>query len=412
MADALDMLPRRLDALVVFRALLEDPVIAALRQVLDPGEAIQAGVADKSAQVPIGAYAEFVYRLLESGDASLADHVVRISCDDENALTRACAVGDAPGSLKHMAQGELETLQLVADLTPEDLMGELAEAAWLPVFETGHADVAAAYRERLDNAGRVGFGIYAHHRMLYLGDDGAIVPVAHPDPTRLSDLVDYEHERSIVMDNTRALIAGRPAANVLLTGDAGTGKSSTVKAVVNELAPEGLRIIEVRKDQLRLIPGVLDELSGNPLKFILFIDDLSFSADDENYAALKAVLEGSVAAKSGNVVVYATSNRRHIVRESFSDREGDEVHLNDTLQELASLSERFGIHVTFGRPDKATYLDIVHKLARDAGLKCDQADLDRVAERYALRRGGRSARGARQFVDAILSGSQVVRMQS
>lgn len=389
----------RLDALVVFRDLLGDETLSALRSCLSAPEG----------DGTVGAYAEFVYRLLESGDASLADHVCRIACDDENALTRACASGGVPKPLERTAAAELETLQLVANLAPRDLVGEGSWREWLPAFPVAHVDVAAAYRDRISNAGRVGFGIFAHSRMFYLGDDGRIVPVAHPDPMRLEDLVDYERERGIVLENTRALLKGRPAANVLVTGDAGTGKSSTVKAVVNELASEGLRIIEVRKDQLRLIPGVLDELSANPLKFILFIDDLSFSANDENYAALKAVLEGSVAAKSDNVVVYATSNRRHIVRETFGDREGDEVHLNDTLQEMASLSERFGIHVTFTRPDRATYLDIVHKLAADAGLDCDQADLDRVAERYAIRRGGRSARGARQFVDAVLSGSQTVR---
>lgn len=396
-------LARRLDALVVFRALLKDPTIAALRACLGLDEADDGLV---------GTYAEFVYRLLESGDASLAAHVERVTCDDENVLTRSLAVGKVPETVRDMAERELETLQLVVDIAPVQLVGHAVMVGYLPTFETGHVDVASAYRRRIEDAGRIGFGIYAHHRMFYLADDGAIVPVEHPDPIRMADLVDYERERGIVLDNTRALLAGRPAANVLLTGDAGTGKSSTVKAIVNELAGEGLRIIEVRKDQLRLIPGVLDELTSNPLKFVLFIDDLSFSADDENYAALKAVLEGSVAAKSGNVVVYATSNRRHIVRETFSDREGDEVHLNDTLQEMASLSERFGIHVSFSRPDKATYLDIVHKLARDAGLDCDPADLDRVAERYALRRGGRSARGARQFVDAILAGSQNVRRRS
>lgn len=392
----------RLEALVVFRGLLEDPALASLRRYL------RLAGREASRDELVGAYAELVYRLLEAGDGSLAAHVRRIACDDENALTRAYVAGKVPYDLWAMVTSELGTLQLVADLTPRDLVGEEHWEDWLPSFGKEHIDVADAYRSRIDNAGRVGFGIYAHHRMFYLGDDGAIVPVAHPDPMRLSDLVDYERERGIVLDNTRALLEGRPAANVLLSGDAGTGKSSTIKAIVNELAGEGLRIIEVRKDQLRLIPAVLDELSANPLKFILFIDDLSFSANDPNYAALKAVLEGSVAAKSANVVVYATSNRRHIVRETFSDREGDEVHLNDTLQEMTSLSERFGIHVTFSRPDKVTYLDIVHKLADDAGIDYDPADLDRVAERYALRRGGRSARGARQFVDALLAGSQTV----
>ena len=171
--------------------------------------------------------------------------------------------------------------------------------------------------------------------------------------------------------------------------------------MVNELYREGLRILEVRKEQLHDIPAVLDELSVNPLKFILFIDDLSFQKDDDNYSSLKAVLEGSVSAKSQNVVIYATSNRRHLVKEKFSDREGDDIHRNDTMQEILSLSERFGIRITFQKPDKATYLDIVHHLADAAGVPLSRGELDAAAERFALGRGGRSARAARQFIDNL-----------
>lgn len=239
--------------------------------------------------------------------------------------------------------------------------------------------------------------------MFYVDDNGSIVPVLHPDKTELSHLIDYERERQIVIDNTRALLAGKPAANILLTGDAGTGKSSTVKAVANALWSEGLRIIEMRKDQLRVIPKVLDELSANPLKFVLFIDDLSFLKDDDNFNALKAVLEGSVTAKSANVVIYATSNRRHIIKETFSDREGDDIHRNDTMQELVSLSERFGIHVTFSKPNKQTFLNIIHHLAEENGVDMPTDELDMLAERFALERGGRSARLAKQFIDGLLA---------
>lgn len=159
----------------------------------------------------------------------------------------------------------------------------------------------------------------------------------------------------------------------------------------------------MRKDQLRLISKVLDKLSVNPLKFVLFIDDLSFFKDDDNFNALKAVLEGSVTAKSSNVVIYATSNRRHIIKEKFSDRDGDDVHHNDTMQELVSLSERFGIHITFSKPNKQTFLHIVHYLANESGVVIDNAEMDLLAERFALERGGRSARIARQFVDSLLS---------
>ena len=215
--------------------------------------------------------------------------------------------------------------------------------------------------------------------------------------------MDYEIQRNQIIENTKALLSGKPAANILLTGDAGTGKSSTVKAVANAFYPEGLRIIEVRKEQLRVIPKILDELALNPLKFILFIDDLSFLSDDDDFNGLKAVLEGSVSARSSNVAVYATSNRRHIIRERFSDREGDDIHRNDAMQEMISLSDRFGLHISFNKPDKNTYLDIVAKLAEqyDAGSFDDE--MAASAERFALERGGRSARLARQFIDSLLS---------
>ena len=136
---------------------------------------------------------------------------------------------------------------------------------------------------------------------------------------------------------------------------------------------------------------------------MLFIDDLSFIKDDDSFNALKAVLEGSVTAKSGNVVIYATSNRRHIIKEKFSEREGDDIHRNDTVQELVSLSERFGIHITFSKPDKKTFLHIVHHLARENGIDMPESELDLLAERFALERGSRSARLARQFIDGLLS---------
>ena len=139
------------------------------------------------------------------------------------------------------------------------------------------------------------------------------------------------------------------------------------------------------------------------MKFILFIDDLSFQRDDDSFSILKAILEGSVSSKSENVVIYATSNRRHIVKEKFSDREGDDIHRSDTMQELVSLSERFGIHVTFSRPDKKTFLHIVRHLAEENGLRLPDGELELKAERYALERGGRSARLARQFIDGLLS---------
>ena len=384
----------RLHSLAIFRNLLKDPVIAALCDFLQQTQEVSA----------VSAYAQFVAELYRMEKRTLAGHIQSIVGRDENAYIRLIGRGETPWpEMEATVMAELQVLQEVADLTPEIFHRAIKWKGHLPGFGVKRVDLVAFYRERCRDISKFGYGIYAKYHMFYVNQSNKIVPVRNPDRTRLESLVDYEREQKIIMDNTIALLEGRPAANILLTGDAGTGKSSTVKAVVNELYQRGLRILEVRKEQLHDIAWILDELSVNPLKFILFIDDLSFQKDDDNFSALKAVLEGSVSAKSSNVVIYATSNRRHLVKETFSSREGDDVHRNDTIQEVISLSERFGIRVTFQKPNKKTYIDIVHHLARERGLDIDPVRLEMEAEQYALGRGGRSARAASQFIDSLMA---------
>ena len=238
--------------------------------------------------------------------------------------------------------------------------------------------------------------------MFRLTDDRQIEAIASADKITLDKFVGYEEERRQVIDNTKAFLENRPAANTLLCGDAGAGKSSTVKAVANAFFEDGLRLIELRKDQLRYLPEVMAKVNGNPLKFIIFIDDLSFNQNDDNFSMLKAALEGSASAMADNAVIYATSNRRHIIKENFSDREGDDVHRNDTLQETLSLSERFGLTVLFSKPNKALYLQIVKELAKRFGISMDEKELEIQAESFALRKGNRSARCAEQFINSLL----------
>lgn len=383
-------LKTKLDTLCIFRSLLSDPVISALYAHL--GKATCAS------------YAAFVSTLYDANGGNLGEYVKELCLASENVYVKTVGQGKTvPKYMLQALESELEVLQELTELDQERLCFSMKYNGFLPNFTTTALRLKEIYLHRTENIGRFGYGMYAKNRMFYVDEQNTIVPVHNPDKTELSHLIDYERERQIIVDNTKALLMGKPAANILLTGDAGTGKSSTVKAVANALWSEGLRVIEVRKDQLRAIPKILDELSANPLKFVLFIDDLSFLKDDDNFNALKAVLEGSVTAKSTNVVIYATSNRRHMVKEKFSDREGDDIHRNDTMQELISLSERFGIHVSFYRPNKETFLHIVHHLAEESGLDMPQDERDQLAERFALERGGRSARLARQFVDGLLS---------
>ena len=383
-------LKMRLSTLAIFRKLLDDTVLKSLMSYLEEPTA--------------SGYAGFVSELYNANGGNLGEHIRDICENNENVYVRTVGRGEKVSDFMQSAlEEELASLQMAAEISAGELRTPLEYKGFLPGFASGEVNLTESYKHRVENIGKYGYGIYAKNRMFYIDENSCIVPVKNPDNIRLCDLVDYEHERQVILDNTKALLDGKPAANILLTGDAGTGKSSTVKAVANELFNEGLRVVEVRKDQLFSIPKVLDELSGNPLKFVLFIDDLSFQNDDDNFNTLKAVLEGSVTAKSNNVVIYATSNRRHIIKEKFSDREGDDIHRNDTMQELVSLSERFGIHITFSKPDKATFLHIVHHLADENGITMPSAELELLAERFALERGGRSARLARQFIDNLLS---------
>lgn len=383
-----------LSSLAVFRSVLSDKVISALLGYLECFEE----------EYRVYSYAEFVSALYFENGGDLSAHIESITFASENVYVKAIGAGEKPsGVIAQSVAREIDILARIASLTPQELCEPLRWDGSLPQFESRKIALAEMYDHRVKNISKYGYGKYAANRMFYI-EGNEIVPVRNPDKISISELVDYELQRNKIIDNTKALLEGKPAANILLTGDAGTGKSSTIKAVVNELYSQGLRIIEVRKDQLAVIPKILDDLALNPLKFILFIDDLSFLSDDD-FNGLKAVLEGSVSARSQNVVVYATSNRRHIVKERFEDREGDEVHRNDAMQEMISLSDRFGLHISFQKPDKKTYLDIVSKLAAQFGIDMPHDELELLAERFALERGGRSARLARQFIDGILAKS-------
>ncbi len=349
----------------------------------------------------IKAYASFVSEIYKNG-ASLTDYVCRLIFEDENVYVKSRAHSKTVNknivdSLKH----ELECFSEFASLTPDDFK-QLTGCEYLSPFDSKRVDIYKLYEKRIKNIDKFGYGIFSSYGMFRLSDNKETEPIISADKISMSSFVGYEEERSKVVANTKAFIEGRPAANTLLCGDAGTGKSSTVKAVANMFFDDGIRLIELRKDQLSALPSVMAKISENPLKFIIFIDDLSFNQNDDNFSMLKAALEGSASATADNAVIYATSNRRHIIKESFGERDGDDVHRNDTVQETLSLSERFGLTVLFQKPDKKLYLEIVHELAERNNIQKDTNELDIEAEAFALRRGNRSARCAEQFIESLM----------
>ena len=396
----------RLHGLVVFRSLLDDPVVAKLVDLTDRMEAGAPGYG------PVcDAVAQFEAALFEH-TTNWGSYLSAAVLEAETVCVRQAASGTLAPALQTALDSELAFLQALCGLTLDELLaaagsatGQAQELAFLPRGETSGIDLPAAYAQRMSEVGKKGYGMFAKHHVFTV-ENGQLVPVKYPDPQRLSELPGYEKEREKVIANTKALLAGMPANNVLLYGDAGTGKSSAVKAIANEFAPEGLRLVEVKKNQLYQIPDLMDKLAANPLKFILFIDDLSFTANDDNFAALKAILEGSVGGRAKNIAVYATSNRRHLIKETLTDRTGDDIHEADTRQELMSLSARFGLTVTFQRPEKARFENILAELAKQHGIDMPMDQLLVKAEAFAIRAGGRSPRVAKQFIEQCEAGVQ------
>ena len=396
----------RLHGLVVFRSLLDDPVVAKLLDLTDRMEAGAPG------HGPVcDAVAQFEAALFEH-TTNWGSYLSAAVLEAETVCVRQAASGTLAPALQTALDSELAFLQALCGLTLDELLaaagsatGQAQELAFLPRWETSSIDLPAAYAQRMSEVGKKGYGMFAKHHVFTV-ENGQLVPVKYPDPQRLSELPGYEKEREKVIANTKALLAGMPANNVLLYGDAGTGKSSAVKAIANEFAPEGLRLVEVKKNQLYQIPDLMDKLAANPLKFILFIDDLSFTANDDNFAALKAILEGSVGGRAKNIAVYATSNRRHLIKETLTDRTGDDIHEADTRQELMSLSARFGLTVTFQRPEKARFETILAELAKQHGIDMPMDQLLVKAEAFAIRAGGRSPRVAKQFIEQCEAGVQ------
>ena len=276
----------------------------------------------------------------------------------------------------------------------------------LPVAFPYASDWASAPEELAEYYQRHGVGIFGRFKA-FRWQGEALVGIPKPDPIQLHQLAAYEHPKQQIVQNTEALLRGYTAQNVLLYGSRGTGKSSLVKALLNEYGSQGLRLIEVPKVDLHNLPQIVEPLSRVPQKFIIFVDDLSFEEDDEAFKALKVVLEGGVTARPQNVVVYATSNRRHLVREFFDDRpnpkDAEEIQAWDTVQEKLSFSDRFGLTLTFTPADQPTYLTIVRELAAQANLSIDTEHLEWRARQWATRHNGRSGRSARQFVDFLVA---------
>ena len=272
-----------------------------------------------------------------------------------------------------------------------DLLGNLAE------FKNSNSNIDLSFVLNNDFCE----DIYQNNKAFIFDNDFEIKPVEFSETINFSSLKGYSEQKRILKENTKALLNGAKVNNILLYGDAGCGKSSSVRALLNEF--EDLKMVQIFKNNLINLDKLYLKLEKLPYKFIIFADDISFDETDKVFSTMKAIIEGSLIKCPDNAVIYATSNRRHLVKESFSARYGDEIHLNDTLNELSSLSERFGINILFQKPTNDEFNKIVVELAKDNNIDIDEKTLIEKAQRLALIKGSRSPRIARQLIDNLLA---------
>ena len=381
-----------ISAFNIFREILSKAPMAALLKLLKCGD----DIFEKSAL-----YGEFVASLAEYNN-SFSEFLKKAVCESENRYIVLKSQGkEIPASLEENCKRELSVLSELTRLKGTDIC-DFSENIYSPQFDNSYIDFIEMYSKRASCVSSYGYGIFATSKMFRVSN-GEIYPIDFSDDISLDDFVGYEDERRRVYDNIEALTQGRPALNTLLCGDAGTGKSSTVKACANHFFDSGVRLIELRKDQLFDLPYIMSRIEGNPLKFIIFIDDLSFNKNDDCFSMLKAVLEGSATGKASNAVIVATSNRRHIVKESFAERQERTTFTVPTqCRSLCPCQTGSVLLYYFSKPNKALYLEIVHQLAEKADLNIPSDELDIKAEAFALSKGSRSPRAAEQFINSLI----------
>ena len=349
------------------------------------------------------AYTDLFYQLRQEGYSGLGGWLGDALRWSESPYPRLAEREDRDPALEQAARLDVSAFEVLASVDCDQWLAQLGRLldsdyqgviTSLPRWRSG---VPFSFESLTEAYQREGAGRFARYRA-FVWDSGELIPVAHPDCPDASQLLGYSEQRSQVERNTRALLAGRYVNNVLLYGESGTGNSATVKNLLTLLGMDELRIIEADKEDLGGLPALIRSLDGRRQKFILFIDDLTFDRDDPTYSVLKTILEGGVERRPRNVAVYATSNRRHLVRQTISERAGDEMDRSETIREKTSLADRFGLRVLFQGLNKAEYLALVDMLAQQHGVRLPTEELHSQALAWERLHGAQTPRTALQFI--------------
>lgn len=384
---------KNMHTLTVYRQLLEDPLIQDIWRGLDGDE---SAIYDLSARL-----------LGIDGGISPGEYLARRLVLDKNSFTLACEK-DLPYAHEELLLRDLDLIRGFALRLSSEL--PLSNSLLTPAGKR-YREVETALMEESAESLATAIGDYVRrHGTGVLGSANAFVyhgelrPVGNIDQISLEDLLGYEEEKRILCINTEAFLNGEKALNALLYGERGTGKSSTIKALLNRYEDAGLKMIEVDKENLKHLKNLLELLRNRGGKYILFLDDLSFEDYENDYKSLKAMMQGELEEKTDNILVYATSNRRHFIRENWSDRldEMGEIHRSDSMEEKLSLADRFGILLTFQRLNQNEYLEMVRFMAKRKGLTIEDDVLVREALQWEISGHGMSGRSAEQLMVSLL----------
>ena len=389
----------KLMSISVYKNILETEPMKALLRLTEA----------KTADALIRSYTDLVYSVWSEGFSTLPDYISWHLKYDESFIGNAIAAGTAPQFMEDAAAMDIRRLSSVAMLSCSGLKRNIANACsrlgeeYTSIIQNlAELPMGRGFQEEeiFESYRKKGCGQFALGRAFHW-EKGQLTQVKHSDPIDQRDMIGYEFQRNAVVENTRVMLSGKPTNNVLLYGDSGTGKSATVKSLVNIPEFYNLRLIEIAKNSLDELTKLIRQISRHTQKFIIYIDDLSFEQEDKGFSALKTALEGGLERRPDNVAIYVTSNRRHMIRESFSDRQGDDVHARETMEERTSLSERFGLRLSYLALDKKKYQDMVLSMCHRMGLDLPDNQILVEANRWEIQHGGRTPRVAVQLVEKL-----------